>query len=795
MRMLRRAPGLSAVAIVTLALGIGANTAIFSAVDAVLLRPLPLVRGAADVMAVYRGSGGHAFSFPEFDAAAGRPTLDAIAAWGGGTRVWVRRGADLERASAQTVTANYFDLLGVRATLGRMLAAGVDAGQPVAVLSDAFWRQRLGADTAVVGRAIAVNGHAFTVIGIAPPRFAGLDPQAPPDLWLPIDSLGILEPGWNYRDPAEIWLNLVARLADGVTPAQAEASLAGLARRGAAGPAADPVRLVPAAAAVFDPEARAASWRIALLLSAVVTAVLLVACANVASLLLARATARRREIGVRLGLGATRGRLVRQLLIESLLLSLAGGTAGLAVAHWSVLALGALAPASAIPPGVTVAVDLRVMAFALVVSIATGVLFGLAPAWHAWHTDSVQVIRGASAAGRDAGRLGARRALVTAQVALSVVLLVGAALFVRTLGAAAAVDVGYDVNRVLLLSLDLAAARLPAGEGLALVRRVTERVGEIPGVEGVSVGQIVPFSGGFIGRPVLAEHQAGTAAETGPPIVPYSVVSPGYFDAVGLSLAGRDFAWTDDERGRPVAIVNETLAARLWPGERAVGKRLFLPLRDRGPAFEVIGVARDSRYVSPTEAQHPFFYLSVAQSYRPRLTLHVRTAGDPASLAPAVRQAIRDAAPAVPAFNVTTLDAHLRRALSRERLLAALFSGFGAVALAIAAVGIYGVLGFAIARRTSEIGVRMALGARRRDIITMVARQGSAMVAAGLALGLGAALLLARVVEAFLFGITPGDPMAFMSAAGLLTLAAAAATAVPAWRASTVDPVAALRAE
>ncbi len=801
LRTLRRAPAFSIVTVITLALGIGANTAIFSVIDAVLLRPLP-VDEPERLVAVYRGSAS-AFSYPDYMVHRDQnQAFDGIAAWGGGSRFWFRNGGDIERAATEVVSGNYFDVVGVRAAIGRTFFEDEDppAGvYPVAVISDAFWRQRFNADQDVAGRPFTLNGHAFTVIGVAPRGFTGLDPASPPDLWVPLAALQLLEPGWTFKDPREVWLRIAGRLRDDVDFREAQASLqpaaAVIARANGVLPGDIPVRIVPAGVGVFDPEARATSLRLASLLMGVVASVLLIACANVANLLLARSAARRRELGVCLAMGATRGRVARQVVTESLVLALIGGFAGLAVAHWTIDLLVALAPAATIPPGVVISLNERVLAFALFISLATGLLFGVAPAWQLSRLDALGAIKGIGTGADRAGAAPVRRLLVMAQVALSVVLLVGAGLFARTLAAASAVESGYDVERVLLITVDFAVAGATPAAAQSTLERTLERVGVMPGVESASFGQLVPFSGGFISRPALPEDQPASSGEDQKFLAPYNVVTPGYFSTLAMPLRGRDFASADNADTPRVVIVNETMARQWWPGDQAIGKRLRLPLRDPGPLYEVVGVVQDGKYVALTETQHPFMYLPVAQQPRMRGTLHVRTASDPGALAAQVRAALREVAPDVPAWNVRTLDELMQRSLSQERLMARLLTVFGLLALAIAAVGIYGVLAYSVARRTKELGVRMALGAGQADIVRLVLAQTGTLIGTGLMVGLAASVALTRLATAFLFGVTPTDPVAFGGALLALTTVALVATSVPAVRATRVDPLAALRTD
>ncbi len=610
-RTLRRAPAFTAVTIATLALGIGANTAVFSIVDALLLRPLPIA-DPDRVVALYRGTTGSnsAFSYLDYlDYRAETRYFDGVAAWGGGNRAWFRNGGDLERVDVQMVSGNYFDVLGVGAPAGRTFTAADDdfaAPKAVAVISDGLWRTKFGADPAVAGRAFTLSGQTFTVIGRAPAGFTGMSADAPPNLWVPCAAVSLLEPGWNIRDRREVWMSIAARLRPGSDLHEAQASLQPLAGRiglEQQGDAGARVRLIPASASVFDPDARASSMRVGALLMGIVGFVLLIACANVASLVLARGAARARELGVRLAIGASRGRVVRQVVTESLVLALAGGAAGLVVANWTAQLLVTLAPPDAVPPGLAIALDVRVMAFTTLLSLSTGVLFGAAPAWQLSRADPVAAIKDGGRADRSGGRAAVRmrRAAVVAQIALSIVLLVAAALFVRTLAAATAVPSGYDAGQVLLVTIDFSAAGAGPAGSLGPASRIVDRVLALPGVESASFGQIVPFSGSLIQRPAVPEGTPSTDDD----MVPYNVVGEDYFRTLGMRLRGRDFRPADTEAAPRVVVINETLARRLWPGEEAIGRRLQLPLRNPGPPYEVIGVVSDGRYSQPDRGAAP----------------------------------------------------------------------------------------------------------------------------------------------------------------------------------------------
>ncbi len=797
-RGLRRAPAFAITAIVTLALGIGANTAIFSVIDALLLRPLA-VADPDRLVAVYRGADGSegAFSYPVAKAIdARRDVLAGAAAWTTSSS-WLGGTGDLERVSVHNVSPAYFDLLGVRPQIGAgFLTVNDEASTATAVISDRLWRTRFGADPSVIGRAISLEGLPVSIVGVAPRGFAGLDPSAPADVWITFATVALLQPGWDFRDPKEIWLQVIARLRDGVGVRTAEAAIQPVAEMttGGSGTAAA-LRLVPAATPIFDPTARASSSHLAMLVAGVALFVLVVACANIANLLLVRAGARQREVAMRLAVGASRSRLARQMITESLVLGIAGCVAGLLVAYWTLQAVVALAPASAIPRGITVSLDARIVIFAMLLSLVTALIFGAGPAWQMSRVDLLPVMKGSPddpVIGR--GAIGLRRGLVITQVALSVVLLVGAALFLRTLGNALSVAPGYDVRHVMLATVDFTAAKLSPAATQTAADRVLEHLRAVPGVDGVAFGQIVPFSGAFVSRPAVPEGRTLTDANEAEFMTPYAVVSDGYFRALGMPLRGRDFTATDTSDSPRVAVINESLARRFWPGQDPIGQRMTLPLNEPGPTFEVVGVVPDGKYVSLTEEQHPYMYVPWKQMHRARMTLHLRTAGDPLGAEPAVRDAMR-AAGGLPAYNFIALGTYVDRSIGQQRVVARLLLIFGAIALTLAAVGVYGLTAYTVARRGKELGLRMALGARPADLVRMLMVQSGVLVGTGLLLGGLAALLLTGFVQALLFGVTPADPLSFAAGATVLAVAMLVATLIPARRATRVDPLAALRVD
>ena len=794
-RGLRRSRGFAVTAIVTLALGIGANTAMFSVIDALLFRPLA-VTDPERLVAVYRAAGGSAFSYPHFlELAERRQAFSGLAAWGG-SQAWLRSGGSPERIRLQIVSPNYFSVLGVGAIKGSGFAEHNDtAARATAVIGETFWRSRFGADTSIVGRTVTLNAYPVTIVGVVPASFVGLAPASPADAWVTFASLPDLEPGWNINTREEVWLDLIGRLPEGATSKSAESALAGSSST--TNPTSeDRLRLVPAATPIFDPDARASAANLALGVGGIAGLVLLIACANVANLLIIRGAARTREIGVRLAVGASRGRVLRQMITESIVLWSLGCAAGFLLAIWTVQAVLAMAPPSAIPPGITVALDARVVFAGAALALLTGLVFGAIPAWHAAHTELLPIIRGSQAEpATGAGALLFRQALVVTQVMLSTVLVIGAGLFLRTLVATLSVAPGYDVDRVLVAPVDFSVAKLDPVATHAAAAEIRRRVEALAGVESTAFGQIVPFSGAFVARPVVPEGESLDAQRQNDFLVPYAVVSSGFFRTLGMPLRGRDFASTDVEGSPLVAIVNETLAKRYWPGEDPIGRRIRLPLKAPGPAYEVIAVVPDGKYVSLTEPQHPYVYVAWTQMHRPRVTLHVRTSAEETRLAAAVRESIRAVNGDLPAVEAVPLRSYVDRSTAQPRVVSRLLLIFGSIALLVAAVGVYGLTAYSVVRRTKEVGVRVALGARPKDVLLMLVRQSAVLILVGLAAGVGAALLMARLVEALLFGVTAADPVTFVGTAVLLALTMLAATLIPARRAVRVDPLAALRVD
>jgi predicted permease len=808
-RMLLRRPGFTLVAVLSLALGIGANTTIFSVVDALLLRSLPVADPGRLVTIYTRDAQNPAMLSGPLSHLNWRDYREQARSFSGILGYsWLpmsfAKGAEASVIVGQLVSENYFQMLGVRPARGRVFTA--EEGQrpganPVAVVSDHFWRQHLDGDPAVVGRAITINGSPFTVVGVAPASFTGTDTGIQPELWAPMtmNRQILRDPDLNlYGTRRGLIVNAIGRLRPAVTLAAAQAEMAAIARHLEQEYPADnrgrTVRLLPLPQATVPPELRGTLVNGSLLLLGVVGLVLLIACANVANLLLARATARRREIAVRLSQGARRGRLVRQLLTESLVLALCGGALGLLLMSWADHVLLAFLPTLPFP--VTVALDFgadpRVLGFALAVTAATGLLFGLVPALQSSRPQLVAALKSHAATAPARGRgMGLRGALVAGQVALSLVALVASGLFLRSLAAAQRLDLGYEAPEQLVsFSFDVGLYGLDRGRGEQLYRAIRERVAAMPGVAASALAQAGPLQGSFY-RSVFLEGQQDASANG--LMLEVDDVDAEFFRTAGVPiLEGRAFTAADRAGAARVAIVNRTMAQKLWPGRSALGKRFHF--FDQ-PSVEVVGVARDAKYNTATEDPQPFAYLPLAQNYTTAVTLVTRAAGDPLALLPPLTRQVRALAPGLALVIQGTLPQQVHRALWAPRFAASLLALFGALALALAMLGIYGVMSFSVAQRARDIGVHMALGARRAVVLGMILAQGMRLVAAGLAIGILLALAVSRIAAGLLIGVSATDPVAFLVTPPLLALVALVSIYVPARRATDVDPTVVLRYE
>ena len=806
-RRLLKSPSFTLVAVASLALGIGANTAIFSLVNTVLLRPLPVEKPERLVSVSVLGKDDSmlAFSYPSYKDFRDR-SGDVLAGLFAErlAPMSLSRGSNNERVWGYLVSGNYFEVLGVGAARGRTFTPEEDRAalsSPVAVLSHACWQRRFGGDASIVGRDVQLNGHPFRVIGVMPEGFGGTEIIYTPEVWVPMTMQEWIEPGnaWLERRSTQN-IFAIGRLKDGVTTEQAQASLNLLAEQvGREYPDTNEgqkILLVPPGFIV--PQLRGAVVGFAAVLMGTVGLVLLIACTNLASLLLARASARRKEIALCVALGASRWRLVRQLLTESLLLALAGGAAGVLLAVWILGLVAAYRPPLDVPIWIEGAVDWRVLLFALGVSVLTTVLFGLAPALQATRTDLVPALKDAGGqTGRGRSRL--RSTLVVAQVTLSLVLLVAAGLTLRALTRLQTTSPGFEVENGLVASFDLGLQGYDEPRARDFQRRLVERVRALPGVRAASLTDLFPLSLNYTSNDVYIEGRPG-ARGANVPLAMVASVEREYFGAMSIPVvAGRPFGERDDEKAPRVVVVNETFARRFFPGadpaREALGKRMSFR-GDEGPWSEIVGVAKDGKYWTIGEAPQMFVYSPLTQSHSSYTTLVVRTAGgDPRALIPALNAEVRALDPALPLFDVKTVEEHMGVSLFPARVAAALLGSFGLLALLLAGVGIYGIVSYAAAQRTREIGIRMALGARRVDVLRLVAGRGMLLVGLGVCLGLVGAFALTRFMEGLLYGVSATDPITFLLVVAVLLGVALLACLIPARRATKVDPMIALRYE
>jgi len=810
LRMLRKSPGFTVVAVLTLALGIGANTTIFTVVNAVLLRPLP-VEDPERLVAVLGTDARNSTAQQQFlpvsnlnyqDLRDKNDTLSGMAAFTG-TGVSLTGGGNPEQLNSTLVSYNYFQVLGVHAVVGNTFdpeQAKKQGGYPVVLLSYGLWQRRFGGDRGIVGKSITLNQQPFTVIGVTPKNFQGTFVGPGPDIWIPDAEhdqvLTGLQKEW-FMERRPLIMFAFGRLKPGVTMQQAEANLQTVAAQLAKEYPNDNdgrnVRLLPLAQTTVGPNGRQLFVKAGMMLMTVVGLVLLIACANLANLLLARGTDRRRELAVRMSLGATKTRLVTLMLSESFLLAFIGGGAGLALATGFRRVLLAFRPPFLKPEDIDLSMDSRVLLFTLAVALLTALAFGMLPAWQAIRFSVNETLKeGGGRSGSAGGRHTMRSGLVVAEVVLSMIALVGSGLFLTSLHNAEQIDPGFETRKMLVMNFDLGAQNYTQAQGLEFYRRLMERLHAIPQVVDASVATDAPLGGGFA-RTVFPEGVDTNDKRNGI-LTSVNTVDTHYFQTTGTSiLRGRSFEDTDQEGAPLVAVVNQAFADKFFPNQDPIGKRF----RCWGETWilEIVGVARTAKVNSLGEDPTPVFYLPMKQHYAAAVTLHVRTAGDPMAALPTVRTAVQELDPQLPLVQVQTISQLLDQALWAARFGASLLLIFGLLALGLAAIGIYGVMSYNVQQRRQELGIRIALGAQKKDVLRLVLGQGLWLAGGGAAAGLVLAFFMARGVSALLFGVHALDPGTFLGVPLVLIGVALVACYIPARRATRVDPIVALRYE
>jgi putative ABC transport system permease protein len=806
-RLLRRNPLFALTAVLSLAIGIGANTTIFTIANALLFKPPPGVADASRLVDVGRSQDGQGFdnvSYSNYlDIRARNTVFSGIYAYRLAPEPMSLRGKDgAERIYGEMVSTNYFNVLGTPPHIGRLFTSDDSeqpAATPLAVLSHRFWMRRFNGDPAIVGQTLVLNGRPFMVIGVTPEGFHGTTVLTS-DLWVPVNMVGELAsrlPPAILTSRESAWLVMGARLKPGVTVGQAQAELANIGRaleqefpdanRGKG------LRVVASSPVPGDGAPVAAFMAV---LMAIVMLVLAIACANVAGVLLARATTRRREIAVRLAIGAGRGRLIRQMLVESTLLFLIGGSGGLVLARLMTGALLSLLPAVPLPIDVTLALDGRAVVFTLTLSLVAAILSGLAPAFHASRAEVVGALKSDTQGGPE--RIWLRHAFVLSQVALSIVLVVGAGLFARALQRASEIDPGFDPHGVELATLDLSLGGYTADTGRVFARELIRRVRETPGVQAAALSAVMPLGDRGIGLGGLAVP--GLELRNGRRFfdVDWNVITPGYFATMKMALlTGRDFSDADREGTPSVVIVNETAARQWWPRQDALGKTLLQETgRPDAPdavrTLTVVGVARDSKYRNLGEDPRPFVYVPIQQQYMSRTVIAARSAHGQ-RLAGELRALLASMNPNLPIVQALTFDAYSQLGLLPQRIAASVAGSLGLVGVLLAAIGIYGVTAYMVSSRTREIGIRMALGAERASVVRMVLRQGLTLTMIGAAIGLAVAAAASRLLGSLLFGVGATDPLTFIGSTLLFFVVGAAACYVPARRATAIGAMDALR--
>lgn len=815
LRMLRRNPGFTAIAVITLALGIGANTAVFSLVDVVLFRPLPIHKPGEVVRVLtgdYQGdTRGLFLSVPSYLQYRDHlSSIASLAAYVDRFPVNLSAGRQgTERVDCGMVTGNYFQMLGVNAALGRMILPGDDraGATPVVMLSYSYWRRHFPADASVLGTTVIVDGQPFTVAGVVPAGFGGVSFENLPEVWLPMSYASQVDPLLKSQIPLQresfSILGVVGRLKPGVSLEQARAEMETLSAALGAGQSSASegsdwrrpwATLLPATDA-----ARQNRTRFSMLVLAIVMIVLLIACADVAGLLLARFEGRQKEIAVRLALGATRSRIMAAHLLEGLLVSFIGAALGCLFANWAThLLLGSIPPDIPIPvERASSVLDARVLVFAVIAAVLAGIISSLAPALKYSRSDlALTVSSGLRTATAFGHRFTLQSSLVVVQVTASVLLLVGAGLFARTLWQASHVRLGFDPEHTVGGSTDLIRQGYSKTAAANLLEPMLDALRAQPGVKSAALGSL-PLQGNMA---TMVNVEGQPASEGKKDWIQLARVSGGYFETMGTPLLhGRDFSPSDRAGAPKVAIINQAMAQRYWPHENPLGKHIA-HVGPQDETFEIIGVAGNIATLDLRETPGPLVYFSLAQTYlmfpwQPDATLLARTDGDPRTLVPALRAAVARINPDLPLFHIRTLQEQVATTIAEDRFLARLLLAFALLATVLSAAGVYGLVSYATERATREVGIRMALGAQPSQVLWMVLRKGMLLTVTGVVIGLAAALGVTRVFMSLLFGVSPTDPMTFAAVGVLMLIVSMTACYVPARRALRVDPLVALRQE
>jgi predicted permease len=800
-RRLVKQPVFTLIAVASLALGIGANTAIFSLVNTMMLRPLPVDR-PEQIVSLNNAAENRTFptfSYPNYkDFRDRNDVFDGLLAYRFAPLGLSHDGIN-ERLWGYIVTGNYFEALGVNAALGRVITTDDDqqpGASPVAVVSYKCWQDRFGGEQNIIGKNVIVNGRSYTIIGVAPKGFYGTEIISAPEIWFPMSMQSQIEVGSSWLDDRETEpIFIQGRLKPGVSFAQAQSAMTSIAAQlEQEYPIINEGKQVKlSSAGLYGDSMRGMVFSFAGLLMMVVGLVLLLACINLANLLLARAAERRREIAVRLALGASRLRLVRQLLTESVILSVGGGILGLVLAFWLVNMAVNFTPPVDIPLTINLYIDYRVLIFTCIVSIITGLVFGLLPALQATKTDLVPALKDEMAFG------GHRRSwwkggLIVLQIALSLVLLISGGLMMRGLQQAQNINLGFNTQNAIEVSFDLRLQGYNEDRGREFQKRLLEQVRALPGVASAATADFVPVDLHFSRAPVFIEGQEPQRA-TSAPLAMCNRISPEYFQAMGTKLLqGRDFTEQDNEKAQRVVIVNDTFARRFWPGEDPIGKRFSIGSADE-EKVQVIGVSQDGKYTGLNEEPKPFVYSPVLQSYSGTTNIIVRSQIEPQKLIGAVRNEVLQLDPNLPISLARTLEERMDLPLLPARITASLLGSFGVLALVLAGIGIYGVMAYSVSRRTREIAIRAALGAQRTDILKLVMGQGIVLTLIGIVIGLVVAFALTGLMKSLLFGVSASDPLTFTLIVLLLSVVSMLACYIPARRALKIDPGVALKYE